>query len=34
MAGDRERALLAGFTDYLEKPLNPETFADRVLAYF
>ncbi len=33
MAGDRERAMLAGFTDYLEKPLDPDTFADRVLAH-
>ena len=33
MAGDRERALLAGFTEYIEKPLNPDTFADTIHAY-
>ncbi|HEY6010005.1 MAG TPA: response regulator [Nitrospirota bacterium] len=26
MAGDRERALEAGCTGYIEKPINPETF--------
>lgn len=26
MAGDRERALAAGCTGYIEKPINPETF--------
>ncbi len=30
MAGDRERALLDGFTEYLEKPLDPATFADTI----
>lgn len=27
MMGDRERALAAGCTGYIEKPINPETFA-------
>lgn len=26
MAGDMERALAAGCTGYIEKPINPETF--------
>ena len=26
MAGDRERILEAGCTDYIEKPINPDTF--------
>jgi two-component system, cell cycle response regulator DivK len=26
MAGDRERALKLGFSGYLEKPVNPDTF--------
>ena len=26
MTGDRERAIAAGFHNYLSKPLNPETF--------
>src|SRR5262245_12170785 len=26
MAGDRERILEAGCTDYMEKPINPDTF--------
>jgi two-component system, cell cycle response regulator DivK len=30
MAGDRERALGAGATDYIEKPINPETFVQQV----
>ena len=33
MAGDRERALLEGFSGYLEKPLNPDTFADTVASF-
>jgi len=30
MAGDRERALKSGFSGYIEKPINPETFVAEV----
>lgn len=33
MAGDRERALLEGFTEYIEKPINPETFTDTIATF-
>ncbi|MFZ5909919.1 MAG: response regulator [Chloroflexota bacterium] len=33
MAGDRERILAAGCEGYIEKPINPETFLDQILAY-
>lgn len=33
MVGDRERALAAGATGYIEKPINPETFVDEIRAY-
>ncbi len=26
MVGDREKAMAAGCTGYIEKPINPETF--------
>lgn len=33
LAGDRVRALAAGFCDYIEKPFDPTTFASRVTAH-
>lgn len=30
MVGDRERVLAAGATDYIEKPIDPDTFVDRI----
>lgn len=30
MAGDREKALEAGCTGYIEKPINPKTFAEQI----
>ena len=30
MAGDRERALEAGCTHYIEKPIDPETFIEEI----
>ncbi len=30
MAGDQEKALAAGCTGYIEKPINPETFMAQV----
>ncbi len=32
MVGDRERALAAGCNGYIEKPINPETFAHQIAA--
>lgn len=33
MAGDRERALQAGCTGYVEKPIAPKTFASQIEAH-
>jgi two-component system cell cycle response regulator DivK len=33
MPGDREHCLAAGCNGYIEKPINPETFAGQVEAY-
>ncbi len=33
MSGDRERSLAAGCTGYIEKPINPETFAAEIQQY-
>ncbi|MCC6215629.1 MAG: response regulator [Polyangiaceae bacterium] len=33
MPGDREKALAAGCTGYIEKPINPTTFADEIEVY-
>ncbi|NDJ86743.1 MAG: hypothetical protein GYB66_12725, partial [Chloroflexi bacterium] len=31
MSGDRERAIMAGFTNYLTKPLDPDKFLQQLL---
>lgn len=33
MGGDREQALAAGCTGYIEKPINPDTFLDQIRAF-
>jgi len=34
MAGDRDKALAAGCTGYIEKPINPDTFKQQVEQHF
>ena len=34
MAGDREKALAAGCTGYIEKPINPKTFTEQIRSHF
>jgi CheY-like chemotaxis protein len=33
MTGDREKALAAGCTGYIEKPINPDTFMEELEKY-
>jgi two-component system, cell cycle response regulator DivK len=33
MAGDREKALAAGCTGHIEKPINPKTFTEQIQQY-
>jgi CheY-like chemotaxis protein len=33
MAGDREKALAAGCTGYIEKPINPKTFTEQIRSH-
>ncbi len=33
MVGDREKTLEAGCTDYIEKPIQPESFIERIQNY-
>lgn len=34
MPGDREKVLAAGATDYIEKPIDPETFETQISRYY
>lgn len=34
MAGDRDKALAAGCSGYIEKPINPDTFVQQVEQHF
>lgn len=34
MVGDRELGLAAGCNGYIEKPINPDTFIDEIMAFF
>lgn len=33
MLGDREKAIAAGATGYIEKPINPDIFIDQILRF-
>lgn len=33
MAGDREKAMAAGCSGYIEKPINPDTFVEQIEQY-
>jgi two-component system, cell cycle response regulator DivK len=33
MPGDRDKAIRSGFTGYIEKPVNPETFGRDIMSY-
>lgn len=33
MAGDKKKALAAGYDGYMAKPINPETFVDEIRKY-
>lgn len=33
MSGDREKAMAAGCSGYIEKPINPETFISEIAGY-